>query len=85
MGCALTSEGLSGDNYRTIASEEFNSLTPEFEMKWDVIEKTRDEPHYAGGDKLVEFAQQNHMKVSKGYTELVFYFVSKLLAQDSYL
>jgi endo-1,4-beta-xylanase len=36
-------------------------------MKWQSIEKTRGEVEYTDADKLVEFGQQNHMKI-RGHT-----------------
>ena len=64
IGSALAAYHLTGDSqYKTIAAQEFNSLTPENEMKWSSIENTRGQKNYKEADQLVEFAEQHGMKV----------------------
>jgi len=68
VGSALAAKHLSEDSqYKTTAQQEFNCLTPEYEMKWAQIEKTRNQPNYAASDQLVKFATDNNMKV-RGHT-----------------
>jgi GH35 family endo-1,4-beta-xylanase len=47
--------------------ENFNCLTPGNAMKWQPVEWTRDKLNYADGDKLIEYAQKNNVKV-RGHT-----------------
>jgi endo-1,4-beta-xylanase len=63
VGAGIEQWTLSENSYKTILSEEFNCLTPGNEMKWQSIEKIRGEVQYTDADKLVEFGQQNHMKI----------------------
>jgi endo-1,4-beta-xylanase len=67
VGTAIAAQILSESQYKTVASENFNCLTPENEMKWDAIEGTKGSPRYTSGDQLVTFAQQSNMKI-RGHT-----------------
>jgi len=67
VGSALNSGKLSESDYKNVSAQEFDCLTPEWEMKLQAIEKTKGHRDYTEADKLVEFAQQNKMKV-RGHT-----------------
>src|SRR5690606_20319094 len=42
---------------------QFNSVTPENDMKWALIHPKKDEYNFENADKLVEFSQANKMFV----------------------
>ncbi|WP_377271430.1 endo-1,4-beta-xylanase [Peterkaempfera sp. SMS 1(5)a] len=64
MGVALANGTLSSDaTYKSIAATQFNTVTPENEMKWDTIESSKGSFNYSGGDAIVSFAQANSDKV----------------------
>ncbi len=58
--------------YRQTVAAQFSSVTPENEMKWEVIEPSRGEFDFAGGDDIVERADEARQKV-RGHT-LVWHF-----------
>ncbi|MDO4260425.1 MAG: endo-1,4-beta-xylanase [Actinomycetaceae bacterium] len=60
---------ISSPAYRAIVAEEFNSVTPENQMKWEHIHPERDRYDFAQADMLVEFAQANGQQV-RGHTLL---------------
>jgi endo-1,4-beta-xylanase len=70
IGTALSTKHLQDSSYTSNALE-FDYVTPEDEMKWDVTEATRGQFTYSQGDQIVTFAKNNGMKV-KGHT-LVWY------------
>jgi len=67
IGTAIAQGHLSDTQYKTIAAQEFNVLTPENEMKWDTVEGTKGSVNYAPADAIVAFAVNNSMKV-RGHT-----------------
>ncbi|RYZ02743.1 MAG: endo-1,4-beta-xylanase [Myxococcales bacterium] len=66
IGVALTNRHL-GEPELAAAALEFNYVTPEDEMKWDVTEPQPGTFTFEEGDAIVEFAEANGMKV-KGHT-----------------
>ncbi|MDR7303792.1 endo-1,4-beta-xylanase [Haloactinomyces albus] len=60
---ALTSE----DDYRSVLTREFDSMTPENAMKWSVLEPNRGQYNWSGADAIVDYAQQNG-KTVRGHT-----------------
>jgi endo-1,4-beta-xylanase len=66
IGVALTNRNLDEAQYADLALE-FNYVTPEDEMKWDATEQSQNSFDFTEGDKIVEFAEANGMKV-KGHT-----------------
>ena len=67
VGAAVYSSGLAGDpTYAAAASRHFNSLTAEWEMKWDPVETTPGVYDFSGGDAIVAFAEAHGMRV-KGH------------------
>lgn len=63
----LLGTALSANNMPAIAAQEFNYVTPENEMKWESVERTEGGFSYGSADNIVNWAQQNGMKV-KGHT-----------------
>ncbi|MDF3065193.1 MAG: cex [Polyangiaceae bacterium] len=66
IGVALTNRHLDEPEFAA-AALQFNYVTPEDEMKWDVTEPQQGTFTFAEGDAIVEFAEANGMKV-KGHT-----------------
>src|SRR3954468_15879619 len=56
IGTALMSARLSNDKVRALVAREFDSLTPENEMKWTSIEPQPGHFDFDAGDRLVAFA-----------------------------
>jgi endo-1,4-beta-xylanase len=63
FGAAIADNRYSDSTYSTIAATEFSSVTAENVMKWETIEPSRNSFNYAGGDRLVAFAQQHGQQV----------------------
>jgi endo-1,4-beta-xylanase len=53
--------------YSGVAGREFNYLTAEYEMKWNVIEPSSGAQNFGAGDAIVGFALSQGMRV-KGHT-----------------
>jgi endo-1,4-beta-xylanase len=67
IGAAVLSSRLGSDaNYTGAAGRHFNSLTAEWEMKWDPVQKTPGVYDFSGGDRIVDFAESRGMRV-KGH------------------
>ena len=70
IGAALSSfQVANGDISASLAQSQFNSITPEFQLKADVIAPTEDEFDFSGADELVDWAIANGMEV-RGHTLL---------------
>jgi endo-1,4-beta-xylanase len=67
IGAALSPDYFSEAGYVAVAREQFDSLTPENQMKWESIEPSPNKFTFEDGDSLVQFAEQNHMRV-RGHT-----------------
>jgi endo-1,4-beta-xylanase len=67
IGAALGASHLAETAYAATAAREFDFVTPENEMKWDATEPTQNTFDFSGGNAIVDFAQDNGMKV-KGHT-----------------
>src|SRR5439155_18323219 len=64
IGSALAASHLSGDaTYASIAGAQFNSATPENEMKWGVVEPNRGQLNWSGADQIVSFAQSHGQRI----------------------
>ncbi|WP_010250451.1 endo-1,4-beta-xylanase [Acetivibrio cellulolyticus] len=61
--------GQTGSTYENILKNEFGMVVAENEMKVDAIEPSQNTFNFSNGDKLVNFAQSNNMKV-RGHTLL---------------
>ncbi|MFD7704009.1 endo-1,4-beta-xylanase [Streptomyces caelestis] len=55
--------------YRKILGQQFSSVSPENQMKWDYIHPERDRYDFAQADAIVEFAKRNK-QVVRGHTLL---------------
>ncbi|MBX6371575.1 MAG: endo-1,4-beta-xylanase [Acidothermus sp.] len=69
VGTAVTPSYLDQQAYASIAADQFSTVTPENEMKWQVVEPTRGTYDWSGADRLVQFAQQ-HGQLVRGHTLL---------------
>ncbi|THV38592.1 endo-1,4-beta-xylanase [Glycomyces buryatensis] len=64
IGVAVDVNKLQNDaSYRNLVATEFNSLTAENAMKWNATEPSQGQFTFAGGDAIVDFAQQNDQSV----------------------
>ena len=67
VGVALATWFFDDPRYEPLAAREFDSLTAENEMKWYAIEPDPDRFTFDAGDRLVDFAEKNGMRV-RGHT-----------------
>ena len=67
IGTALMSARLSNAKVSALVVREFDSLTPENEMKWEAIEPQPGGFNFEAGDKLVAFAGANGIRM-RGHT-----------------
>ncbi|HKO95312.1 MAG TPA: endo-1,4-beta-xylanase, partial [Polyangiaceae bacterium] len=66
VGAAVRANRLNNETYAA-AAREFNYVTPENEMKWDALEREPGVFTFANANRIVLFAEANHMQV-KGHT-----------------
>jgi endo-1,4-beta-xylanase len=69
IGTAVDPFDLDTANYTQVAADQFSVVTPENEMKWQVVEPTQGTYDWSGGDRLVAFAQA-HGQLVRGHTLL---------------
>ena len=69
VGTAVQAGFLSDPQYNAVAGREFNYLTAEYQMKWNVIEPSRGVRDFGPGDAIAGFAASQGMRV-KGHTFL---------------
>ncbi|HXR92060.1 MAG TPA: endo-1,4-beta-xylanase [Steroidobacteraceae bacterium] len=67
IGTAATPLDLSDPTLSQITAEQFSVLTPENEMKWQVVEPTQGQFNWTGADNLVAFAEEHRQRV-RGHT-----------------
>jgi endo-1,4-beta-xylanase len=67
IGAAVESQRLREPMFAKVLAANFNSLTPENEMKWTYVEPAPGQFAFRGGDALVAFAAQHDMRV-RGHT-----------------
>jgi endo-1,4-beta-xylanase len=67
IGAGVVPSDLNTDPYRQISADQFSSLTPGNEMKWQVVEPTRGTYDWSAADNLVKFAAQ-HGQLVRGHT-----------------
>lgn len=67
VGTAVQSSLLSNAQYSGVAGREFNYLTAEYEMKWNIVEPANGVNNFAAGDAIIGYAASQGMRV-KGHT-----------------
>ncbi|HEX5994438.1 MAG TPA: endo-1,4-beta-xylanase, partial [Jiangellales bacterium] len=67
FGAAVAASKLNDGNYTTILNREFNSVTPENEMKIDATEPSQNNFSYGAADQIVSYARSRGMQV-RGHT-----------------
>ncbi|NEY36535.1 1,4-beta-xylanase [Streptomyces sp. PRKS01-65] len=67
FGTAVAAGHLGEAPYVSTLNTEFDSVTPENEMKWDAVEATRNSFNFSAADRIVSHAQSRGMKV-RGHT-----------------
>ncbi|NGY60338.1 endo-1,4-beta-xylanase [Lentzea sp. NEAU-D13] len=68
VGSAVAAQPLNSEaDYRSVLTREFDSVTPENEMKWAVVEPNRGQFNWSGADAIVNYARQNGKSV-RGHT-----------------
>ncbi len=63
FGAAIAAFKLSDSTYVGILNREFNSVTPENEMKWDATEPSQGNFSWGNADRIVNHAQSNGMRI----------------------
>jgi len=64
MGSAVTTTGLqSGDYFTNTLLREYNSMTADYEMKFNIVEPEQGVNNYTPGDYIVGFAAQHHIRM----------------------
>jgi len=63
VGAALNPSQFSGENPRNYAlvTSQFNTISPENVLKWEVVHPQADTYNFTLSDKYVEFGRTNHM------------------------
>src|SRR5690349_4549441 len=69
IGTAVTPFELDNAAYRKITGDQFSTVTPGNEMKWQVVEPTRGTYDWSAADRLVNFAEA-HGQLVRGHTLL---------------
>ena len=67
FGAAISASHLGEQAYVNTWGAEFNSVTPENEMKWDTVEPNRNQFNFAPADRIVSQARSRGMSV-RGHT-----------------
>ncbi|WP_434443174.1 endo-1,4-beta-xylanase [Lentzea sp. E54] len=68
VGSAVAVQHLESEaDYRKVLTREFDSVTPENEMKWGVVEAVRGQYDWSGADAIVEYARKTGKSV-RGHT-----------------
>lgn len=67
FGTAVAANHLGEAAYASTLDAQFDSVTPENEMKWDAVESTRNSFSFSAADQIVSHAQGKGMKV-RGHT-----------------
>ena len=64
MGSAVVSAPLQSNYlYQGTVLNEYNSITSDYELKFDIIEPQQERFNYAPGDLIVGFASQHHIRM----------------------
>lgn len=83
VGAATMSDTLRDPRHRDTLAREFNLLTPENEMKWPFIRRTRDTWEFTGADRFLAFAEEHKLAVH-GHTLLWYAHNPKWLAETKW-
>ncbi|WP_353387890.1 endo-1,4-beta-xylanase [Thermobispora bispora] len=67
FGTAVAANRLGESQYVQVLDREFNSVTPENEMKWDATEPSRNSFNFGSADQIVNHAQANG-QIIRGHT-----------------
>ncbi|MEU0085213.1 endo-1,4-beta-xylanase [Streptomyces sp. NPDC006274] len=67
FGTAVAANRLGESDYVSTLNTEFNSVTPENEMKWDALESSRNSFSFGAADQIVNHARSRGMDV-RGHT-----------------
>lgn len=67
FGAAVAGGKLGDGTYAGILDREFNAVTPENEMKWDTIERSRGSFNFAPADQIVNHAAAHGQRM-RGHT-----------------
>jgi endo-1,4-beta-xylanase len=67
FGAAVSASHLGETQYVNTLNTEFNSVTPENEMKWDALEPNRNQFNWTNADRIVNHARARGMSV-RGHT-----------------
>ncbi|AZP15267.1 non-reducing end alpha-L-arabinofuranosidase family hydrolase [Streptomyces aquilus] len=67
FGTAVAAGRLGDSTYSTLLNREFNSVTPENEMKWDTTEPSRGSFNFGPGDQIANRAQSRGQRL-RGHT-----------------
>ncbi|RNG30638.1 non-reducing end alpha-L-arabinofuranosidase family hydrolase [Streptomyces botrytidirepellens] len=67
FGAAVAAGKLGDGTYATILNREFNMVTPENEMKWDTIERSRGSFNFAPADQIANHATSRGQRL-RGHT-----------------
>ncbi|MGW7520064.1 endo-1,4-beta-xylanase [Streptomyces sp. NPDC054796] len=67
FGAAVAANHLGESQYVSTLNTEFNSVTPENEMKWDALESSRNSFNFAAADRIASHAQSRGMAL-RGHT-----------------
>ncbi|MCX7820680.1 MAG: endo-1,4-beta-xylanase [Brevinematales bacterium] len=67
IGTAVMSQYLDDAEFVKVLTNNFSYLTPENEMKWELIHPANGRYDFTGADKIVNFAMKNGMSV-RGHT-----------------
>src|SRR3954471_11953158 len=60
IGTAVNPSELGSSSYEQLIADQFSSVTPENEMRWEPLEPVRGQYNWAPADRLVDFAKANH-------------------------
>src|SRR5579872_3568793 len=64
MGSAVASNGIQNNYYyQGTLLNEYNSITADYEMKFDITEPQQGTFNYTQGDYIVGFAKQHHLRM----------------------
>lgn len=63
IGSAISQGHFDSSDYKRISAEEFNMATAEWEMKWSHTEPEHGKYTYELGDKILDFAKKNKIRM----------------------